>query len=149
MHWTYYEEGKEKRYTLTELKNFFETSKGLAEQKKQGTDFDSWLAEMEHMQILNRYEGNVSYNKVKEAFRQAEEWRKRCPRGAAAIMLHTGNGDVWTNCFIDQNSYKAYDDSSIVRVPLQDLIWKATSDHPLSQREIVEALFRWCADTAQ
>lgn len=149
MYWIYYEEGEEKKYTLEELKNFFEISKGFAEQKKQGTDFESWLNEMEHMQILNRHGGNVSYNKVMEAFRQAKEWENSRHGGNAVIMFHTTDGDIWTDCFTDQNSQKIYDDDAIIRVPLQDIVQTAITDHPISQKEIVEALFRWCVDVSR
>lgn len=50
--WKYYENGKDERYTQSDLERYFENSSGLQEQKEQGTDFESWLNEMENMQIL-------------------------------------------------------------------------------------------------
>ena len=50
--WRYCEEGKEERYTLKALVEYFSKETGLQEQKKQGTHFSDWLREMEHMQIL-------------------------------------------------------------------------------------------------
>lgn len=50
--WRYYEEGKEERYTLKALEEYFGKEPGLQEQKKQGTHFSDWLREMDHMQIL-------------------------------------------------------------------------------------------------
>ena len=50
--WRYYEEGKEKRYTLKTLEKYFGKEPGLQEQKNQGTHFSDWLREMERMQIL-------------------------------------------------------------------------------------------------
>lgn len=50
--WNYYENGKPERHTLSDLEDYFENNSGLQEQKDQGTDFKSWLNEMERMQIL-------------------------------------------------------------------------------------------------
>lgn len=50
--WNYYENGKVEKYARSDLKSYFENAPGLQEQKNQGTDFESWLNEMEHMQIL-------------------------------------------------------------------------------------------------
>ena len=50
--WRYCEEGKEERYTLKTLEEYFSKEPGLQEQKNQGTHFSDWLREMEHMQIL-------------------------------------------------------------------------------------------------
>lgn len=50
--WNYYENGKQEKHTLRDLEDYFENSAGLQEQKDQGTDFESWLNEMERMQIL-------------------------------------------------------------------------------------------------
>lgn len=50
--WNYYENGKSERHTLSGLEDYFENNAGLQGQKDQGTDFESWLNEMERMQIL-------------------------------------------------------------------------------------------------
>lgn len=50
--WNYYEEEKAEQYTRSDLERYFKNNAGLQEQKDQGTDFESWLNEMEHMQIL-------------------------------------------------------------------------------------------------
>lgn len=49
----YYEDGKEKTFSFRKVYRMFTTLVD-SEQKKQGTTFASWLAEMEHMQILVR-----------------------------------------------------------------------------------------------
>lgn len=57
--WRYYEEGKEEIFARADLLEYFSSAPGLQEQKSQGTDFESWLSEMEHMQILiPEVEGN-------------------------------------------------------------------------------------------
>ena len=50
-YWICYEAECEGTYTQAELKAIFE-SRSFDEQRLQGSDFDSWLYEMEHMQIL-------------------------------------------------------------------------------------------------
>lgn len=47
--WRYCEEGKEERYTLKALEEYFSKEPGLQEQKNLGTHFSDWLREMEHM----------------------------------------------------------------------------------------------------
>lgn len=49
----YYENGKVKRFSFSKLYRMF-TVLVDDDQKTQGTDFISWLQEMEHMQILVR-----------------------------------------------------------------------------------------------
>lgn len=49
----YYEDGNTKIYTMQELQCLFCALVGQ-DQKSNGTTFDSWLYEMERMQILNR-----------------------------------------------------------------------------------------------
>ena len=51
----YYEDGKPKRYSMRKVYRFFCKQVGK-EQKDQGTNFTSWLSEMEKMQILIREE---------------------------------------------------------------------------------------------
>ena len=51
--WRYCEEGKEERYTLKALEEYFSKEPGLQEQKKQGTHFSDWLREMEHEKLLD------------------------------------------------------------------------------------------------
>ena len=49
----YYEDGNEKKVSVRKVYRMFNTLVDDS-QKKQGTTFTSWLAEMEHMQILTR-----------------------------------------------------------------------------------------------
>ena len=51
----YYEDGKPKLYSMRKAFRFFCKQVGK-DQKDQGTDFFSWLSEMEKMQILIRKE---------------------------------------------------------------------------------------------
>ena len=48
----YYENGYEQKISFRKAYRMFTLVD--ADQKAQGTTFTSWLAEMEHMQILNR-----------------------------------------------------------------------------------------------
>ena len=41
-------------------KEYFENTEGLEEQKREGTTFESWLDEMEKMQILNRKDDDIN-----------------------------------------------------------------------------------------
>lgn len=50
--WVCYEDGIEQVFSLPDLQAYFNKTPELDEQKKSGTDFASWLEEMEHMQIL-------------------------------------------------------------------------------------------------
>ena len=49
----YYEDGRPKQYSMRKVFRLFQKQVGQ-EQKDQGTDFASWLSEMEKMQILIR-----------------------------------------------------------------------------------------------
>ena len=60
MKWMYYEDGCPREMTLQQLKEYFENEKGLEEQKREGTTFESWLDEMEKMQILNRKDDDIN-----------------------------------------------------------------------------------------
>ena len=62
MKWMYYEseDGCPREMTLQQLKEYFENTEGLEEQKQEGTTFESWLDEMEKMQILNRKDDDIN-----------------------------------------------------------------------------------------
>lgn len=49
----YYEDGNAKIFTMQEVRHLYRALVGQ-DQKDNGTTFSLWLAEMEHMQILNR-----------------------------------------------------------------------------------------------
>lgn len=63
MKWIYYEseDGCPREMTLQQLKEYFENTEGLEKQKQEGTTFESWLDEMEKMQILNRKNYDVIF----------------------------------------------------------------------------------------
>ena len=62
MKWMYYEseDGCHKEITLQQLKEYFENTEELEEQKQEGTTFESWLDETEKMQILNRQDDDIN-----------------------------------------------------------------------------------------
>ena len=49
----YYEDGNTRIFTMPEVRRMYDALVGQ-DQKNNGTTFSLWLAEMEHMQILNR-----------------------------------------------------------------------------------------------
>lgn len=51
---------------------------------------------------------------IKKAVGEYKDWLSRDNRHTATIMLDKGTGDVWTDCFIDCNSWKEYHDSDII-----------------------------------
>lgn len=142
-YWLYYENGREEKFFLDDLEKMFESNKGLAEQKKEGTTFETWLSEMETMQILNRYCCNVSLNKIADMRDQIDSWEK-VTHSYAVMMLDLSEGDMWVDCFPDANSFKNYHSAAIIAVPISDIMEKATEDHPLTKKEINDAIFEWC-----
>ena len=65
-------------------------------------------------------------------------------RGCITMMLNRADGNVWNDFFIDTNSYKFYAAESIVKIPIDHIIYLATTDHPLEKSEIIEAIYEWC-----
>ena len=53
MMFKYYEDGHEQTFSFWKVYRMFQTIVD-DDQKAQGTTFESWLSEMEHMQILVR-----------------------------------------------------------------------------------------------
>lgn len=62
------------------------------------------------------------------------------------MMLDTKDGSVWTDCFIDENSFKVYQADTIVEIPVGWIIQDATGDQPITAKEIDEAVYNWCND---
>lgn len=143
-YWIYYEDGKEKKFSQDDLEKMFASNQGLAEQKKEGTTFETWLSEMEKMQILNRHCCEISLNKIADMKDQMDSWDK-ATHGYAAMMLDRSNGDMWVDYFPEANSFKDYNSPSIIEVPITGIIEEATEDHPLTKKEINDAIFEWCA----
>ena len=97
-YWVYYENDKEEKFSQDDLEKMFASNQGLAEQKKEGTTFETWLSEMEIMQILNRHCCEISLNKIADMKDQMDSWEK-ATRGYAAMMLDRSNGDMWVDYF--------------------------------------------------
>lgn len=141
--WIYYEDSKEEKFSQKDLEKMFASNQGLAEQKKEGTTFETWLSEMEKMQILNRHCCEISLNKIADMKDQMDSWDK-ATHGYAAMMLDRSNGDMWVDYFSEANSFKDYNSPSIIEVPIIGIIEEATEDHPLTKKEINDAIFKWC-----
>ena len=142
-YWVYYENDKEEKFSQDDLEKMFASNQGLAEQKKEGTTFETWLSEMEKMQILNRHCCEISLNKIADMKDQMDSWDK-VTHGYAAMMLDRSNGDMWVDYFPEANSFKDYHSPSIIEVPITGIIEEATEDHPLTKEEVNDAIFEWC-----
>lgn len=142
-YWLYYENNREEKFFQSDLEKIFASDKKLLEQKKEGTTFETWLSEMEAMQIFNRYCCNISLNKIADMRDQMDSWDK-ATHGYAVMMLDRSDGDMWADYFSEANSFKDYHSSSIITVPITDIMNKATEDHPLTKKEINDAIFEWC-----
>lgn len=51
---------------------------------------------------------------IKKAIGEYREWTSRHSSFEAEIMLDKSTGEVWTDCFVDCNSWKEYDSDSII-----------------------------------
>ena len=51
---------------------------------------------------------------IKKAISDYKNWLSIDNRHTANIMLDKSSGKVWTDCFIDCNSFKIYHDSNII-----------------------------------
>lgn len=51
---------------------------------------------------------------IKKAIIEFNDWISYDWRRRANIMLNTSTGEVWTDCFLDCNTWKEYHDKSIV-----------------------------------
>lgn len=85
------------------------------------------------MQILNRHCCEISLNKIADMKDQMDSWDK-VTHGYAAMMLDRSNGDMWVDYFPRANSFKDYHSPSIIEVPITDIVYEATEDHPLQKR---------------
>lgn len=63
-------------------------------------------------------------------------------RGYICMMLNRETGEAWNDYFADSTSYKIYSDSSIVKIPVDEIIIRA-SIRILKDTEIAEAIEKW------
>lgn len=83
---------------------------------------------------------------VVKARKEADGWMRGGRGRSAVMMLDISDGCVWTDCFIDENSSKVYQSDTIVEIPVGWITQDTTRDHPLTTKEIDEAIYRWCND---
>ena len=83
---------------------------------------------------------------ITRARKEADLWTKNGRGRKATMMLDTKDGSVWTDCFIDENSFKVYQADTIVEIPVGWIIQDATGDQPITAKEIDEAVYNWCND---
>ena len=56
---------------------------------------------------------NVKIHGIKKAVGEAKEWNNRSYGYVTNVMLDTETGEVWTDVFIDCNTWKEYHKESI------------------------------------
>ena len=56
----------------------------------------------------------IKISGIKKAVGEYKNWKKRSWSYCASIMMDLSDGQVWTDCFIDCNSWKEYRSDSII-----------------------------------
>ena len=69
---------------------------------------------------------NIKITGIKKAIGDYNPWLRMDWRHTANIMLDKSTGDVWTDCFIDCNTWKEYHSDDIVS--LSSYIRKMTEE---------------------
>lgn len=77
---------------------------------------------------------------VRKERKEMKRWNKLDRGHYSKLMYDKADGDIWTDCFLDEGSYTVYHSDTICSVPIGDLIYQHSSDKVLTEPEIVEII---------
>ena len=69
---------------------------------------------------------NIKITGSKKAIREYKSWLSQDFRRSANIKLNKSTGEVWTDCFLDCNSWKEYHSEDVIS--LSDYIREMTEE---------------------
>lgn len=55
---------------------------------------------------------------IRKEYKEAREWLRRDWRHTYQMMIDTSDGEIWSDCFLDGNSWKVYKSDTIQRLYL-------------------------------
>lgn len=54
--------------------------------------------------------------KIRKEFKEGRRWCKQDWRRTFAMMIDTSDGDIWSDCFLDSNTWKEYHSDTISKL---------------------------------
>ena len=88
----------------------------------------------------------IKKSEITKARRELNQWLRQGYRRTGVLMLDKSDGEIWADVFLDEGSYKIYHSSDIVEIPLGEIMWRNTGDHPMTAAEQDEAIYQWCLE---
>ena len=88
----------------------------------------------------------IKKSEITKARKELNDWLRQDNRRTGVLMFDKSDGEVWADVFLDEGSYKIYHSSDIVEIPLGEIMWRNTGDHPMTAAEQDEAIYQWCLE---
>lgn len=76
--------------------------------------------------------------KIRKEFKEGRRWCKQDWRRVFAMMIDTSDGDIWSDCFLDANTWKEYHSDTISKLTFLGVTVEDQEQHFLD--EAVELL---------
>ena len=80
---------------------------------------------------------------VRDVYQEYSRWCWLQPSHAGAIMLDTDTGEIWADCFPSGGSTKAYAEPSIIRIPVDELLWDVADGATDTDEAMPETIHAW------
>ena len=71
--------------------------------------------------------------KIRKEFEEGRKWSDMKHGYCFQMMLDTSDADIWTDCFIDVNTWKRYHSKTIIKLSYYGVTVKEQEEYYLSQ----------------
>lgn len=83
---------------------------------------------------------NEIAKQVRKEYADMKKWNRSDRRHCSALMYDKADGEVWADCFHDENSSEEYHSETICKVPVNDLIRPNGFEKMPPKAEIIERI---------
>lgn len=83
--------------------------------------------------------------KVKKEYADMRKWNKGGHGRYSKLIYDASDGEIWADCFLDENSYEVYKSSTIRSVPINDVVYAGTDTDkkPLTVAEVEQKIVEY------
>lgn len=88
----------------------------------------------------------IKKSEIAKARRELNHWLRQDNRRTGVLMFDKSDGEVWADVFLNEGDYKIYHSSDIMEIPMSEIMWRSTGDHPMTAAEQDKVIYQWCLE---
>lgn len=90
--------------------------------------------------VRNKMKRSEIVKQVRKEYTDMKKWNRSDRRHCSVLMYDKADGEVWADCFQDENSYKEYHSETIFKVPVNDLLQPDGLEKIPAKAEIIKII---------